>query len=128
MIDKMNGISSGYSTSTPAHTETKPVQQTTTVKSVDVESSTKQDKDKRAGDLSDDLKRTVKSTIDKVNGDERCKRTGIEFSYHEKSKQISIKLYDKETKEVIKEIPPEKTIEMLEKMWELAGLLVDEKM
>jgi flagellar protein FlaG len=36
-------------------------------------------------------------------------------------------LSDKERKEVIKEIPPEETLEMVEKMWELAGILVDEK-
>ena len=34
---------------------------------------------------------------------------------------------EKETKEVIKELPPEKTLDMIAKAWELAGLLVDEK-
>ena len=31
------------------------------------------------------------------------------------------------TKEVIKEIPPEKTLDMIAKAWELAGILIDEK-
>ena len=34
---------------------------------------------------------------------------------------------DKETDEVIKEIPSEKALKMLEKAWEIAGILVDEK-
>jgi flagellar protein FlaG len=34
---------------------------------------------------------------------------------------------DRETEEVIREIPPEKTLEMIQKMWELAGFLIDEK-
>jgi flagellar protein FlaG len=34
---------------------------------------------------------------------------------------------DKDTEEIIREVPPEKTLAMIEKMWELAGLLVDEK-
>jgi len=34
---------------------------------------------------------------------------------------------DKKSKEVIKEYPPEKTLDMIAKVWELAGLLVDEK-
>jgi flagellar protein FlaG len=38
-----------------------------------------------------------------------------------------IKIVDKETKEVIKELPPEKTLDMIAKIWEVAGLLVDEK-
>jgi len=131
MIDSVSTVTN-TAFKASAVTECKPVQQVTSVRSVDTEKvetkeQTKEQK-KQNGDLSEELKRTVKNTIEKVNCDERCRKTGIEFAYHEKSKQISIKLYDKETKEVIKEIPPEKTIEMLEKMWELAGILVDEKM
>ena len=54
-------------------------------------------------------------------------RTKCEFSYHEATKRVSIKVMDKETNEVIREIPPEETLEMVEKMWELAGILVDER-
>ena len=35
---------------------------------------------------------------------------------------------DKDTKEVLKEYPPEKTLDMIAKVWEIAGLLVDEKL
>ena len=31
------------------------------------------------------------------------------------------------TEEVIKEFPPEKTLDMIAKVWEMAGLMVDEK-
>ena len=34
---------------------------------------------------------------------------------------------DKDTKKVIKELPPEKTLDMIAKVWEMAGILVDEK-
>lgn len=53
--------------------------------------------------------------------------TIAEFSYHEPSNRIIIKIKDKTTNEVIKEIPSEKALELLEKAWELAGILVDEK-
>lgn len=55
------------------------------------------------------------------------KRTRCEFSYSEEVNRISIKVFDRETDEVLKEIPAEETLEMLEKIWDLAGLLVDEK-
>lgn len=55
------------------------------------------------------------------------RNTVAEFSYHEPSNRIIIKIKDKTTNEVIKEIPSEKALEMLEKAWELAGILVDEK-
>ncbi len=49
------------------------------------------------------------------------------FGIHEGTNRVTIKIVDRETKEVIKELPPEKTLDMIEKVWELAGILVDEK-
>ena len=34
---------------------------------------------------------------------------------------------DKTTKEVVKEYPPEKTLDMIARVWEMAGLMVDER-
>lgn len=69
----------------------------------------------------------IKSAISNANNKLRPHRTSIEFSYHEETKRVSIKVRDKETKELIREIPPEETLDMIEKIWELAGLLVDER-
>lgn len=49
------------------------------------------------------------------------------FGIHEDTNRITIKLVDKTTKETIKELPPEKTLDMIAKVWELAGIMVDEK-
>ena len=49
------------------------------------------------------------------------------FGIHEGTNRVTIKLVDKETKEVIKELPPEKTLDMIARVWEMAGLLVDER-
>lgn len=69
----------------------------------------------------------VKSKIDQANNELRHAKTGLDFKYHEATKRVSITVYDKDTKEVIREIPPEKTLDMLEKMWELAGMVVDDR-
>ncbi len=53
--------------------------------------------------------------------------TVAEFGIHEGTNRITIKLKDKETNEVIKEVPAEKTLDLIQKAWELAGILVDEK-
>ncbi len=50
------------------------------------------------------------------------------FGIHEKTNRITITLVDKETQEVIKEIPPEKSLDLVAKRMELAGVLVDEKL
>ena len=49
------------------------------------------------------------------------------FGIHEATNRVTIKIVDKETKEVIKELPPEKTLDMIAKVWDMAGILVDEK-
>lgn len=71
--------------------------------------------------------RRIKNAVDHANKTMRHAKTKCEFSYHEETKRVSIKVIDEETEEVIREIPPEETLEMISKMWELAGLMVDEK-
>lgn len=53
--------------------------------------------------------------------------TIAEFGVHEGTNRITIKLKDKETNEVIREVPAEKTLDLIQKAWELAGILVDER-
>ncbi len=51
----------------------------------------------------------------------------LSYSVHKVTKDIIIKIIDSETKEIIREFPPEKRLDAVAKMWELAGILVDEK-
>lgn len=67
--------------------------------------------------------KAIEAANQKVNGGPR----EFEFSIHEKTKQIMVKVIDTSTKEVIREIPPEKILDMVASMCEAAGLFVDEK-
>lgn len=67
----------------------------------------------------------LKKAVDTLN--KQMSNAEAVFGFHEDTNRVTIKLVDKETKEVIKELPPEKTLDMIAKAWELAGLLVDEK-
>lgn len=53
--------------------------------------------------------------------------TSLEFSIHQKTKLIAVKVLDKDTGETIREIPPEKSLDFVAKLWQMAGILVDEK-
>lgn len=68
---------------------------------------------------------TIRDAVSSAN--RRMERTRCEYSYHKETNRVSIKVFDADTDEVIREIPPEKSLEMLQKMWEMAGILVDEK-
>lgn len=67
------------------------------------------------------------NTIEKANSKFESKNNELSFSVHEKTKQIMIKVMNKETKEVVKEIPSEKILDMVANMMETAGLFVDER-
>lgn len=69
----------------------------------------------------DKLKRAVEEINKKAADSEAV------FGVHDSTNRVTIKIVDKKTKEVLKEYPPEKTLDMIAKVWELAGLLVDEK-
>ena len=49
------------------------------------------------------------------------------FGFHEDTNRVTIKVIDKGTKEVLREFPPEQTLDMIAKVWELAGIMVDER-
>lgn len=72
-------------------------------------------------------KEKVESALRDINTKIRPTHTECQFSYHEETKRIAIKVLDQDTGEVIREIPPEKTLDMIAKSLELAGILVDEK-
>ncbi|MDR2888239.1 MAG: flagellar protein FlaG [Lachnospiraceae bacterium] len=67
----------------------------------------------------------IKKAVERLN--KNMPRSEAVFGIHEKTNRVTIKIVDKETKELIKELPPEKTLDMIAKAWELAGLLVDER-
>ena len=55
------------------------------------------------------------------------KNHNVEISYNEEVNRYAIKVLDADTKEVVKEIPSEKTLDMFARMLEIEGLLLDEK-
>lgn len=78
-------------------------------------------------DIRDVSPEKIKSALSDINQKIRPTHTQCEFKYHEQTKRISITVKDSDTNEVIREIPPEKTLDMIAKSLELAGILVDEK-
>lgn len=67
----------------------------------------------------------IKQAVEKMN--KSMSNAEAIFGIHDATNRVTIKIIDKETKKVIKELPPEKTLDMIAKVWEMAGILVDEK-
>lgn len=101
-------------------TETKPVTGATQTYTGGHES----EGGKTPFEAKDPSKMSIESAVSGANN--RMKSTRCEYSYDEKTKRVSIKVFDKESDELIREVPPEESLEMLQKMLELVGLIVDE--
>ncbi len=67
----------------------------------------------------------IKKTVEQLN--KKMTHSEAVFGIHEGTNRVMIKIVDRDTKELIKEYPPEQTLDMIAKVWELAGILVDEK-
>ncbi len=71
-------------------------------------------------------KEQIKKAVEKINKAQMENSEAV-FGFHEETNRVTIKIVDRKTKEVIKELPPEKTLDMIAKVWEMAGLFVNEK-
>lgn len=103
------------------------IDQTTTV----VENAQGKDQNGAAADQGGEQQQQVtneqiKKAVEKLNKSMISHSEAV-FGIHEATNRITIKIIDKDTKKVIKELPPEKTLDMIAKVWEMAGILVDEK-
>lgn len=67
----------------------------------------------------------IKRAVDEVN--RKVKNNELIFGIHDATNRVTIKVVDKSTKEVLREFPPEQTLDMIAKVWELAGIMVDER-
>lgn len=68
---------------------------------------------------------SIKAAVENLN--KKMSNSVAQYGIHEATNRVTIKIVDKNTHKVIKEFPPEETLDMIAKAWELAGLLVDEK-
>ena len=89
---------------------------------------TKQTSGKGTGSNAQDQEKQnaqIKKAVEDIN--KKAVNSEAIFGIHEATNRVTIKIVDKDTKKVIKELPPEKTLDMIAKVWEMAGLMVDEK-
>lgn len=72
-------------------------------------------------------KEEVTKAVDKLNKFLEGESVHAEYAVHEKLGDVMIKIVDNKTKEVILEVPPKKILDMVAKMLETVGILLDKK-
>jgi flagellar protein FlaG len=69
----------------------------------------------------------VVKAIEKANKSIMGVSKKFEYSVHKSSGDIIVKVLNAETNEVLKEFPSEKLLDLLDKLQEMIGLIIDEK-
>ncbi|MDD3840311.1 MAG: flagellar protein FlaG [Clostridia bacterium] len=84
--------------------------------------------DKTRFGLNDQLdKQKIQGAVDAANDVVKAINKGFEFEIHDDTNRIMVRVINKDTQEVIREIPPEEILDMLGKMWRAVGILIDKK-
>ena len=100
--------------------------QVVTVKQTEEKNGKDSDKQQNGKEEQQANPERIKKAVEKLN--KKMKNTSCQFGIHDDTNRVTTKLIDKDTKDVIKEYPAEETLDMIAKAWELAGLMVDEKL
>jgi len=74
-------------------------------------------------ELEDDVRESVKDINDIV----QKVKEDLSFEIHDETDRMMVKVIDRRTKEVIKELPPEEMLDLSARIHEMVGLLIDEK-
>ncbi|UTR11754.1 flagellar protein FlaG [Evansella sp. LMS18] len=73
---------------------------------------------------------TLEELTDKVEAFNQLmltQNTSLRYEQHDKLDRMVISIVDKETDEIVKEIPPREFLDMISSMLEFAGIIIDEK-
>ena len=64
--------------------------------------------------------------VEQVNKSMDLINRSLKFQIHEETERLMVKVYDQDTGEVIKEIPPEEFLNMVAKLRESFGIFIDQ--
>ena len=69
----------------------------------------------------------LENAVNKMNKTVEIFNREIKFSIHEKTHRIMVRVINKDTEEVISEMPPQLILDMVAQFREMVGMLVDKK-
>ncbi len=69
----------------------------------------------------------IRKDLDVINAQLKIRNRSIQFSIDESSHDIVVRVVDKESGELIRQVPPESLLRLREQMAEISGLIVEEK-
>lgn len=122
---RMNGMR--ISTQTVIDNSSRNIPRNVSVDKVEKSNEAVIDKEYQLKDQVEYSKEKLSQAVDSLNEFLDISYKSSKFILHEGLDRYYIQLVDKETEEVIKEIPPKKLLDAFYEMQKLVGMIVDEK-
>lgn len=72
-------------------------------------------------------KEELMAAVEQANQALKHNNRRFDVSVHEGTDIIMVRVFNSETDELIREIPPEKILNLIANLWEMAGIVVDER-
>ncbi|MCL2853961.1 MAG: flagellar protein FlaG [Defluviitaleaceae bacterium] len=69
----------------------------------------------------------MNSLVREVNTHLETRNLELNYRKHEGTNQYFLTIYNRDTQEIVREIPPEWSLDMLAKVWEMTGIFVNER-
>lgn len=78
-------------------------------------------------DNSEETKKKVQEAVDTMNEILEANNNTSKFMYHEGLERYYVSVVDRNTEEIVKEIPPKRLLDAFYEMQKMVGMIVDEK-
>ncbi|MEK8196580.1 flagellar protein FlaG [Lysinibacillus sp. FSL M8-0134] len=112
----------------PLNTKAMNVQENMTPNvSIETSSKSKIEKSNTTGEEHEISKDILQQAVDVVNEFLEINRSSSKFVYHEGLERYYVTIVNRDTDEVVKEIPPKKILDAFYEMQKMVGMIVDEK-
>jgi len=69
----------------------------------------------------------IRKDLNAINEQLKTMNRSIQFSIDDKSNEVVVKIVDRDTGEVVRQIPPESVVKLRDSMADMAGLIVEKK-
>jgi len=69
----------------------------------------------------------LQDEVERLNDTAKIYNIGVRFKVHEDTERMIVQVYDRNNNEVIREIPPEKVLNLVAQIQQAVGLLLDEQ-
>jgi flagellar protein FlaG len=69
----------------------------------------------------------IEDEVKRLNETAYLYNIGLRFSIHEETSRVVVQVYNREDNEVIRQIPPEKILNLVAQIQQMIGLLIDEE-